>query len=122
MKPKSDPLLAVPRHLSVHMRKWVASICDRYQIEPQHFKVLIVAAESWDLAQKCRAVLAKHGMTYDDRFNQPRARPECAVLRDSRIGFLRALRELALENEQPDDSSALRAAPSIPRKKTGGSR
>ena len=116
-KPKTDPLLTLPRHLSVPMRKWVGSILDRFLIAPEHFKVLIVAAESWDLAQKCRAALAKHGATYVDRFGAPRMRPECAVLRDSRISFLRALRELSLENEQPDDSPSPRVAPTIPRKK-----
>lgn len=112
---KNDQLLTPPRHLSKQMRSWVLSVLDRYEIEPQHFKILVLAAEAWDRCENARAVLSKQGVSYRDRFGAPRARPEVAVERDSRIAFVRCLRELALENETPTDKP-LRVAPSIARK------
>ena len=119
-KPKPDPLMTPPRHLSLPMRTWVASIVDRYEIEPQHLKVLVLAAEAWDRCQEARAVISKKGISYLDRFNAPRARPEVAVERDSRIAFVRCLAALSLENEAPGDEPLARVAPTIPRKKGHG--
>lgn len=110
------PNFIPPRHISKAMRTWLASVADRYEIAEQHFKILVLAAEAWDRCQAARAILQKQGLTYRDRFGAPRTRPEVAVERDSRTAFLRCLRELALENEAPDDAP-LREAPTIHRKK-----
>jgi hypothetical protein len=40
---------------------------------------------------------------YVDRFQQPRARPEISIERDSRIAFARLVRELALDLAPPDE-------------------
>lgn len=117
-KANPNPLLSIPRHLSHAMRKWVGSIVDRYEIEPQHLKVLVCAAESWDRLQEARSVISRKGISYLDRFGAPRMRPECTVERDSRIAFVRCLRELALENEEPGDDSSPRVAPTLKRKGT----
>jgi hypothetical protein len=99
------------------MRKWVRSIVGRYEIESHHFKILVLAAEAWDSFQKARLVIAKKGFTYLDRFDAPRARPEIAIARDSRIAFVRCLRELALENEDPEAATPRpRVAPRLPKK------
>jgi hypothetical protein len=115
-KPNTNELMTVPRHLSKHMRSWVASICDRYEIEPQHFEILVKGAEAWDRCEAARAVLSLKGISYRDRFNAPRARPEVAVERDSRIAFVRCLAALALENEMPEEKPRPRAAPTIPKR------
>jgi hypothetical protein len=52
-----------------------------------------------------REVLDKDGLTYTDRFGAPRARPEVAIERDSRIAFARLVRELALDVEAPPEPS-----------------
>ena len=49
-----------------------------------------------------RKVLDAEGVTYTDRFGAPRARPEVGIERDSRLAFLRALRELGLDLEAPE--------------------
>lgn len=118
MKKKvTDLAMIPPQHLSLHMRRWVQSICDRYEIQEQHFKILVCAAEAWDRLQEARAVITRKGICYLDRFGAPRARPEICVERDSRTAFVRCLRELALENEAPDEKPHLRAAPSTQRRK-----
>jgi hypothetical protein len=35
--------------------------------------------EAQDLAEKCRKILDKEGLTYTDRFGAPRARPEAKM-------------------------------------------
>jgi phage terminase small subunit len=75
-------------------------------LEPHHVKLLTVAAECWDRLLGAREAIDQHGTTYTDRFGSPRARPEVAIERDSRVAFARLLRELDLETE---------AAPASPR-------
>jgi phage terminase small subunit len=51
------------------------------------------------LALEASEALAKHGLTFVDRWGQPHGRPEIAVERDSRISFARLCRELDLDAE-----------------------
>jgi hypothetical protein len=50
-----------------------------------------------------RTILDDNGLTYQDRFDAPRARPEVAIERDNRLAFARLLRELDLDVEPPAD-------------------
>jgi len=80
-------------------------VVDDFELEPHHVRLLTLAAESWDRCTQAREALAEHGLTYTDRFDQPRARPEVAVERDSRIAFARLVRELALDVDEPAEGS-----------------
>lgn len=75
-----------------------------FLLEPHHVKLLTLAAEAWDRCQQARELLDAEGLTYLDRFHAPRARPEVAVERDSRIAFARLLRELGLDIEAPAET------------------
>ncbi len=71
-----------------------------YALGDHHRKVLTVAAEAWDRCCQAREALELAGsLTYDDRWGAPRARPEVAMERDARLGFVRCIRELNLEDE-----------------------
>ncbi|MGD9890307.1 MAG: P27 family phage terminase small subunit [Dehalococcoidia bacterium] len=94
-----------PRHLSVATRKWWAQIVADYVLESHHLKILTLAAEAWDRGQTAREVLDREGLTFIDRFGQPKARPEVAIARDSATVYLRALRELDLDVEPPADAT-----------------
>ena len=91
-----------PEHLRPPTRAWFESVLNSYALEEHHVKLLTLAAEAWDRGQEAREVLAKTGLTYNDRFEVPRVRPEVAIERDSRVGFARLLRELALDVEEPN--------------------
>ena len=93
-----------PAHLRGPTAAWWQSVVDGFELEPHHVRVLTLAAEAWDRTEQAREALAAHGLTYSDRFDQPRARPEVAIERDSRIAFCRCLRELALDIEPPVES------------------
>jgi phage terminase small subunit len=93
-----------PAHLREPTAKWWTEVGREFALEPHHVRLLTLAAESWDTCQQAREVLAKKGLTYNDRFGQPRSRPEVAIERDARTAFARLLRELALDVAMPDDN------------------
>jgi phage terminase small subunit len=93
-----------PKHLRAATRRWWAGVVTGYELEAHHLMLLTKAAEAWDRAEQARELLAEHGLTYADRFGQPRARPEVAIERDSRTGFARLLRELALDVQPPQET------------------
>jgi phage terminase small subunit len=98
MKQKPTP----PTHLQPTTRDWFAQVVADYDLEPHHLKLLTLAGESWDRGCEAREALAKHGLTFLDRWGAPRGRPEIGVERDSRIAFARLCRELDLdENTAP---------------------
>ncbi len=88
-----------PKHLSAEAKKWWRAVSGGYELESHHLKLLQAAAESWDRMIQARDVLNKDGLTFLDRFGQPKSRPEVSVERDSRTAFQRALRELNLDVE-----------------------
>ncbi len=102
MGERTDGDTRIPKHVSPTMRRWMNRVMDEWEIDRAGFKVLLVAAESWDRLQAARKVLTEKGISYVDRFGAPKARPEVAVERDARIAFLRALRELNLEAPKPE--------------------
>jgi phage terminase small subunit len=92
---------AAPSHLQPATKKWWVSVYEEFELEAHHLRLLTLAAEAWDRCVQARNVLAKQGLTYHDRFEQPRVRPEVAIERDSRIAFARLLRELSLDVDSP---------------------
>lgn len=98
----SGKKIIAPKHLKANTRKWFISVCETYDLEPHHIKLLTLAAETLDRCQGARQVIAKNGATFIDKFGQPKPRPEIAIERDSRIAFARLLRELNLDTETPE--------------------
>lgn len=101
-----------PKHLSPDAAAWWRQVMAEYDLEPHHVRLLTLAAEAWQRGQQARTILDRDGLTYIDRFDAPKARPEVAVERDSRIAFARLLRELDLDLDGPSEaprSPALRS-------------
>ena len=92
-----------PRHLRRATAAWWRSVLRDYDLEEHHLRLLSAAAESWDRTQEAREALERHGLTFEDRFGQPRVRPEVAIERDNRLAFARILRELDLDGEPLPD-------------------
>lgn len=91
-----------PEHLSSASQRWWLEVVEGFALEPHHLRLLELAASAWDRCEEAREALAIHGAVYNDKFGQPRARPEVAIERDSRIAFARLLRELGLESAPAD--------------------
>jgi phage terminase small subunit len=93
-----------PKHLRSATAKWFRSVIEIFDLEAHDVRLLTLAAEAWDRGQQAREIVDREGMTFNDRFGQPKPRPEIAIERDSRTGFARLLRELSLNVGAPDDS------------------
>ena len=93
-----------PSHLRPDTRRWFLSVLKDFDLEPHHLKLLTLAAEAWDRGEEAREAIATDGAYVHDRFGQLKAHPAVAVERDSRIGFARLLRELALDVAAPGES------------------
>lgn len=104
MKQKKDSrfdALKIPAHLSLEARKWWRFVANEFELDEGNALVLRAALESFDRLNTARQILDKEGLTCEDRFGQVRARPEVAIERDARIGFLRGWRQLGLDIETP---------------------
>ncbi len=97
--------MKAPKHLKSETGRWFESVINVYELEEHHIKLLTLASEAWDRCQEARVAIDTHGMTYNDRFEAPRVRPEVAIERDSRLAFARLVRELDLDVEAPLESS-----------------
>jgi phage terminase small subunit len=104
MSCESNPLPKPPVHLLAETQAWFNSVVAEYDLQPHHMRLLTLAAEAWDRCQAAREHLQIHGVTYVDRFNAPRTRPEIAIERDARLGFARLLRELDLDVDPPSST------------------
>ena len=102
MPKKANP--RPPAHLRAATRKWWGAVVADWNLEDHHRRLLTLAAEAWDRCNEARKAIKKLGLTYEDRFDQPKARPEVAIERDSRLAFARLIRELNLDaDETPSD-------------------
>ena len=97
--------MKAPAHLSGEVKKWYAQVIESYELEPHHLRLLQLAGESWDRCRQAREILDREGLTYQDRFDAPRTRPEVSIERDNRTAFVRIIRELDLDIDAPAQAS-----------------
>jgi hypothetical protein len=74
-----------------------------YLIEDHMVSIVTAAAESWDRKEQARLILAKEGLTVECRDGR-KTHPCVAIERDARLAYLRAVRELCLSAEDPDEN------------------
>ena len=102
-----------PRHLKAPIKRWWKSVVDGYALEPHHVRLLTLAVEAWDRCQQSREALQEHGLTYMDRFEQPRSRPEVAIERESRRPH--ALRGPSCPETEPTPRPVCEGVPGLSR-------
>ncbi len=95
-----------PRHLKAATRRWYQAVVASYDLEDHHRMILEAAAGAWDRYTAARVALDRDGMTYTTAAGYPKTHPLIAVERDSRLAYLRAVRELGLDVDQPSESRA----------------
>ena len=93
--------------LSPEAQAWFSSVEARYQLDDHHRKLLTGACIMWSRAMEARAVLDREGLTYTDRFEAPRPRPEITIERDSLTCFRQLVHELGLDDEEAAPTGGL---------------
>jgi phage terminase small subunit len=96
MSSTSEP----PRHLSKQSRALWRDLHERIDFEEHEEETLRLALEALDRAAQARRAIKRHGMTYEDRFGQPHARPEVAIERDARQAWVRLTAALDLPADE----------------------
>lgn len=90
-----------PKHLSEATKEWFMAVASRYEFQAHHYRLLEMAATSWDRAEQARVVIQKKGLTCEGRFGT-KLRPEVAVEEKNKMLFAKLVRELNL-SETPED-------------------
>jgi len=98
-QPVPAPKITLSLALRRGTREWVQDIASRYDLQPQHLKLLLAAAESWDRYAQARAILNREGLTFLNRWSEPMPRPEIAIEQASRLAFFKALEQLDLPGD-----------------------
>jgi phage terminase small subunit len=88
--------LDYPKHLSPAAGRFWFSVREAVDLTPHEMLLLNLTCECLDRLQEARVAIAEHGMTYSDRFGNPRLRPEVTVERDCRLAFGKLIRQLTL--------------------------
>lgn len=92
-----------PRHLKTATKAWFDQICREYKLESQHLMILQLAAESWDAYEAARVSIEENGFVFvNKKHGDIKPRPEVAIAQNSRLAFLRCLRELNLDVQPPE--------------------
>jgi phage terminase small subunit len=99
----TDSSLA-PKHLKAATREWFDQISREYELESQHVRILQLAAEAWDMYEQARQSIAENGTVFvNKKHGDIKPRPEVAIAQNSRLAFLRCMRELNLDVAPPSD-------------------
>jgi phage terminase small subunit len=85
-----------PRHLSRRMKAFWKSILATRKLEPHEEAIFLNACLSFDRAEAARKVLQQEGLTFNDRWGCPKARPEIAIEHDNRVVFAKLIKQLNL--------------------------
>jgi phage terminase small subunit len=99
---KKIPPLSPPAHLSQASRAWWARVHCDFELDDHQSKMVGLAAEALDRAELARVTLAENGLTYTDRFDAPRQRPEVRILRDAVETYTKLIRQLRIDPREPD--------------------
>lgn len=89
-----------PKHLSKESKLMWKKIISAYEIEDEAgLKILRTACESFDRGQSAREQIDRDGLTVEDAKGQQKPHPLLTIERDSRQGFLAAIKQLNLDLE-----------------------
>lgn len=78
-------------------RDWLVTVRRDWELDAHHDRLAVLAAQALSRGELAQAVLDRDGLTYVDRFGQPKTRPEAELVRDSALIFGRLVRQLDLD-------------------------
>jgi phage terminase small subunit len=99
-KPNQTP---PPDTLSQRAATFWREINERYVLEPHDLERLRACCEAIDVIDASEAAIRSDGRFVNDRYGTPKAHPAINVARDARQLLLRAIRELNIDVELPQE-------------------
>ena len=99
LRPKPKPSTGAPAHLAKTEAELFARVVRSYGLHGDEVsqKILEEGCTALQRAREAREAINRDGISYRDRFNQPKPHPLCVVERDARASALHAFRMLNLE-------------------------
>jgi P27 family predicted phage terminase small subunit len=94
--PKEYDLPPPPDHLSAEMKLFWETIFAKQRLQVYAVPLFQKACEAYDRAEAARKILDTDGLTFKDRFGQPRARPECNIEAVARAQFQKLIDDCGL--------------------------
>ena len=86
-----------PLDLSGAATAWWRATVEEFELEPHHVRTLTEAAFAWDRCQQARSLVNQQGLVVQDPSGRLRPHPAIAIEHDSRLAYLRAMRQLDLD-------------------------
>ncbi len=99
-KTKEHP---APDHLKPPSAAFWVALNSQYVFEHHDLERLRVLCENLDVVDQCEAAIRKDGLFIRDRYDQTKTHPAFNTARDARQLALRALRELSIDVELPEE-------------------
>ena len=97
--------ISVPKELKVVGKKyWLQSQSEIPMSEAHDLERLSMACKLLDDESEIEMRIKKDGMFTVNRYGQTVEHPGCKMLRDTRLLFVKIIRELGLDLVMPDDS------------------
>ena len=94
-----------PKHLTTSSKLWWVEVSSQYNFETHHLKLLTLAAEALDQAERARVVLAKEGETVLDRHGVPKKHPAVSNERAAIYRYMALLKLLGINEDQEEPKS-----------------
>jgi len=102
---RDEKLPSPPAHFVGRALRFWTDVIKEYELDIGDLERLRVACENLAVEEKANSILSKKGLTVNGT-KGIKTRPEVGIARDSRIGFLRACRELGLGLDAGDGRPA----------------
>ena len=93
-----------PQNLSDESQRLWRDTLRLFKLDAHHKKNLESACRLWDRTIEAREAIEKDGAYFKDKNGQPKPHPAVSVELQSRALFMRLIRELGLDLQDPSDS------------------
>jgi len=92
------------KDLQPKTKRWIKGICNQWQLDEHHKRLLVLAGASFDRALQAKSIVDAEGPVIEDRFGQKKNHPAVDVEKQASITFCRILREVGLDLTVAEDS------------------
>ena len=92
-----------PKQLSAEAKGWWRKILECWDLDDAALLILESGLEALDRMRQAQVILAKEGITIEDRFGQAKQHPATLVERDAKATLLRHVKALGIDLEPLHD-------------------